>query len=80
VDQYSSSTYPRQDYKREGHSYKPHSRKKTFQKIFFAEPIVCKPTFSDLKKFITIVQNFIDGEKDYIHRERERERENLVKN
>jgi len=61
----------RKDYKREGYSYKSHSREKTSQKVSFAEPNVCMPSFPVLKKFITIGQKFIDGEKVYICRERE---------
>ena len=72
MDQYSSLTYPRKDYKREDYSSKPHSREKTSQKISFIEPIVCKPSFPNLKKFITTGQKFIDREKDYLRRERER--------
>jgi len=40
VDQYSSSTYPRKDYKRECYSYKKFFREKTSQKVSFVDPIV----------------------------------------
>jgi len=46
-----------------GYSYTPHSREKTSKMISFVEPIVCKLTFQNLQKFITIGPKYIDGEK-----------------
>ena len=40
MKQYSSSSYPRKDSKREGYSSKSYSREKTSQKVSFIDPIV----------------------------------------
>jgi len=76
MDKNHSSSYPRKDFKREGYSSKPHSRKKPYHNISFAKPIVSKPSLQYLNKFITIGQIFIDGHKYNICKEKK----NLEKN